>query len=538
MSMFISQSSPAFVDGNECSLPLREGYTAYVYLTKVNGRRQLVKKLKPEFVADSRYVDLFRKEYDLGSTLNHPNLVSYRQFSEDNGEVTLMLDYIDGLTLQESLDSIPEYFTKRENIAKFVNQLLSCIAYLHQHQVLHLDIKPSNIMITHLNNDVKVIDLGFCYSDTYSDTPGFTGAFAAPEQKSHGKIDVRTDLYAVGRVLEEIEKATGAKLPGAYRRLMKCCLEEDMDKRPDNAREALKMVSPVKIAVKAMSAFFIIILCVFIGLAVYTPTRKALQYAFSSLSHHAVYGDNGVEYRILSEKDGTCEAVNWIPTKYTLEAYNVILESLIDIDGKKFRLVSVKENAFVKNPYLRSIYIPEGVEEIGDQAMYQCPELSSVHLPNSIKKIGKAVFSDCKNLKSVVLSPSLKEVSEGVFVRCAIERLVIPEGIEILSKDCFAYNKQLISVKLPSTLTTIDRGVFYECSSLKEITIPESVTQMGDYVFLRAPKLTDVYNYAPVPQDCNELFDSPKVRVHVPAKSLDAYKDHPLWGQQTLIGDL
>ncbi len=536
--MFISQSSPAFIDGKDDSMPLREGYTAFVYLTKVDGRRQLVKKLKPEFAADSRYVDLFRKEYELGSTLHHPNLVSYRQFSEDNGEVTLMLDYIDGLTLQECFEYNPEYFSKKDNLQKFVNQLLSCIAYLHEHQVLHLDIKPSNIMITHLNNDVKVIDLGFCYSDTYADTPGFTGSFAAPEQKLHGKIDVRTDLYAVGRVLEEIEKATGKKLPGAYHRLKERCLEVDKDKRPASALAALKMVSPVKIAARVLSSVLLMILCVALGLVSYTPTRKAIQYAFYSLSYHDQYGDNGVQYRVLSKKKGTCEAVNWVPTKKTLDAYNVILESTIEFDGHDYRLVAVRKNAFVKNPYLRSIYIPEGVEEIGDQAMYQCPELSSVHLPNSIKKIGKAVFTDCINLESVVLSPSLKEVSEGVFVNCAIERLVIPEGIEILGKDCFAKNKQLVSVKLPSTLTTIDRGVFYECSSLKEIIIPEGVTQMGDFVFLRAPKLTDVYNYAPVPQDCNELFDSPKVRVHVPAKSLDAYKEHPMWGQQTLIGDL
>ena len=74
--------------------------------------------------------------------------------------------------------------------------------YLHSHQVLHLDLKPDNILLTHINDDVKLIDLGFCYTDAFVDTQGHTNAFAAPEQKAGGEVDVRSDIYAFGKILE------------------------------------------------------------------------------------------------------------------------------------------------------------------------------------------------------------------------------------------------------------------------------------------------------------------------------------------------
>lgn len=542
MSLFLSQSMPAFLEpqgDSDNMLSLDEGYTAQVYVTKVDGRRQLVKKLKPEFANDQRYIDLFKKEYELGSSLKHPNLVVYRQLTQSTDGVMLMLDYIDGLTLQESLDASPDYFLKKENIAKFVNQLLSCLAYLHEHQVLHLDIKPSNIMITHLNADVKVIDLGFSYSDTYVDTPGLSYVYAAPEQKEktmHGKIDARTDLYAVGRVLEDIETATGRKLPRTFHRLMTKCLEDDINKRPASAKAALKMVRPAKRAVKWLSGVIITILLTFAVLFAYTPTRKAIMYAFSNMSRYNDFNYSGNHYRVLSEEDATCEVIGWQPNEPSNpESWNSLISPEVEINGKQYRVVSIGDKAFVRNKYLRSIYIPEGMEHIGNHAARECPNISSLHLPNSVKTIGKSAFCECCELSSLVLSSGLKEIPEEAFTNCGLVNLNVPEGVEILSKDCFAKNKKLQNVSLPKTLKKIDRGVFYECPSLVEITIPENVTEMGDYVFLHCSKLTDVYNLAPVPQDCNEIFSSPKVRVHVPATSLEAYKKHPVWGQQVLV---
>ena len=51
-------------------------------------------------------------------------------------------------------------------------------------------------LLTHIDDDVKLIDLGFCRTDAFVDTQGYTSGLAAPEQLSGGAVDVRTDIYA------------------------------------------------------------------------------------------------------------------------------------------------------------------------------------------------------------------------------------------------------------------------------------------------------------------------------------------------------
>lgn len=543
MSTFISQSRPIFLD-QEVARELNEhqGGTSDVYLTVLDGRRVLVKKLRKEFFNNKFYRDLYHKEYELGHELSHPNLVVYRKYIESSEGPMIALDYIDGLTLEEVLTAEPRYFLKKANLTKMVEQLLSCIDYLHQHQVVHLDLKPSNIVITQLNADVKVLDLGFCYSDTFHSTPGCDPEFAAPEQldkSRYHEVGTCSDIYAVGRLLQEIEKAAGKRLPRCYHNLMERCLEDDVTKRPESAAAASKMICPKKIAVKVMSTIIAAMLIVTACLLAYEPSRKAMYYAFGSMERFDIFDASGIQYSILSQEDGTCEVVTWMPALLAnAENHSVIIAPSVKIQDKPYRVVSIKENAFYKNKYLRSVYIPEGVERIEDNAVAYCPKLSSVHLPKSMKSVGAGAFSCCYNLTSVVFSPSMKEIPLAGFSDCGLVKIDIPEGVEVLGKDCFAKNKDLKKVTLPSTLKKIDRGVFYKCPSLKELVIPEGVSEIGDYVFLRCPAFTDVYNYALVPQDANELFDSPQVRVHVRKEALEAYKEHPTWSDQVLIPDL
>ena len=139
-----------------------------------------------------------RKEFETGYQLEHPNLVRYISLDDDY----ILMEYVDGETLSTRLATQPDYFRNRKNTDKFLHQLLDVVGYLHSHQVLHLDLKPDNILLTRIGSDVKLIDLGCCYTDTFPDTTGRTVAFAAPEQLTGGVVDVRTDIYAIGRILE------------------------------------------------------------------------------------------------------------------------------------------------------------------------------------------------------------------------------------------------------------------------------------------------------------------------------------------------
>ena len=175
-----------------------QGATCDTFRVKLYGKLHFLKCLKAEYAGDIRYQEALRKEFETGYRLEHPNLVRYLSLDKDG----ILMEYVDGETLSQRLTKNPDYFKQRKNSDKLIRQLLSALQYLHNHQVLHLDLKPDNILLTHINDDVKLIDLGFCYTDTFVDTQGRTNAFAAPEQKAGGAVDVRTDIYAFGKNLE------------------------------------------------------------------------------------------------------------------------------------------------------------------------------------------------------------------------------------------------------------------------------------------------------------------------------------------------
>ena len=175
------------------------GATSDTYRVKLYGKLHFLKRLKPQYVGDIRYQEAFRKEFETGYRLEHPYLVRYVSLTNDG----ILMEYVDGETLSERIASHPEYFNK-QNSDKLLHQLLDVVAYLHAHQVIHLDLKPDNILLTRIGNDVKLIDLGCCYTDTFTDTTGHTESFAAPEQLSiiHSPLSIQTDIYAIGKIME------------------------------------------------------------------------------------------------------------------------------------------------------------------------------------------------------------------------------------------------------------------------------------------------------------------------------------------------
>lgn len=207
----------------------RQGATCDTFRVKVYGKLHFLKRLKAEHAGDIRYQEALRKEFETGYRLEHPNLVRYISMGDDG----ILMEYVDGEPLSQRLATQPDYFRKRKNTDKFLRQLLSVLDYLHSHQVLHLDLKPDNILLTRINDDVKLIDLGFCYSDTFQDTSGHTDAFAAPEQLSGSKTDARTDIYAIGKVLEQFPNHY------IYNKVIDCCTAE----RPIDRYQSVKDVA-------------------------------------------------------------------------------------------------------------------------------------------------------------------------------------------------------------------------------------------------------------------------------------------------------
>ena len=227
------------------------GVSCDTFCVKLYGKLHFLKRLKPEHAGDIRYQEAFRKEFETGYRLEHPQLVRYISLEGND----MLMEYVDGETLSKKLVSQPDYFKNRKNADKFLRQLLDAVGYLHSHQVLHLDLKPDNIMLTRIDNDVKLVDLGCCYTDTFADTTGRTKGYAAPEQLEGGQVDARTDIYAIGKIM--------AALPlhyYIYNKVANKCMASDPDERyqtVDELQRALRSrrsaVVPLAALVSAMS---------------------------------------------------------------------------------------------------------------------------------------------------------------------------------------------------------------------------------------------------------------------------------------------
>ncbi len=211
---------------NQESLPVN-GSTCDAYRVKLYGKLHFMKRLKPQYANDIRYREALRKEFETGFSLEHSHLVRYISCDD----TSIVMEHVDGDTLQHLLTTDPAYFTKKKNTDRLLLQLLDAVHYLHSHQVLHLDLKPANIMLTHVNHDVKLIDLGCCKTDSFIDTQGHTEQYAAPEQLSGGDVDNRTDIYAIGKIIEQLPNHH------IYNKVISKCTAHDKSQRYQSVDE-------------------------------------------------------------------------------------------------------------------------------------------------------------------------------------------------------------------------------------------------------------------------------------------------------------
>lgn len=119
------------------------------------GRWWVLKGLKEPYHQDENYKNLLHKEFDILISLQHPNIVSAYSMEEIPEMGTcIVMEWIDGITL--------EYWSgkKTEGEGIFL-QLLDAVHYIHAKQIVHKDLKPSNIMITHNGNHVNSSISGF-----------------------------------------------------------------------------------------------------------------------------------------------------------------------------------------------------------------------------------------------------------------------------------------------------------------------------------------------------------------------------------------
>ena len=168
-----------------------------------HGRFIVLKCLRKEFRGDPFYESLLKKEFETGYELNHPSICRTLDFQHHPllGSC-IELEWIDGVTINERFVA----GAGEKLFRKVAGELCDAVSYLHSHQIVHRDIKPSNILVTHMGDNVKLIDFGFSDSTCSSifKMQAGTESYIAPEVVSGGKADIRSDVWAVGKVLSPL----------------------------------------------------------------------------------------------------------------------------------------------------------------------------------------------------------------------------------------------------------------------------------------------------------------------------------------------
>lgn len=222
-SFIISPINADFSDvWSEPELLSAEGYNALYVATRF-GRKYVLKALAEPYRKSTPHIELLRKEFTIGVGVDHPNIVRLLDFGHmDSIGWYIQMEYIDGITLDQFLETNPPAATRR----RIMEQLLGALSCLHERQIIHRDIKPSNILITRNGSAVKLIDFGVSDTDDYVTfkQPAGSMAYIAPEQLAGKTIDNRADIYAVGKII-------GLLFPHRYRTIVHRCTRVEPARR-------------------------------------------------------------------------------------------------------------------------------------------------------------------------------------------------------------------------------------------------------------------------------------------------------------------
>lgn len=148
----------------------------------------------------------FLKEVKLQKKLEHPNIIKVYGGGKFNDLLLMFAEYVDGKSLRMVIQE-KEILLKK--IIYILTEVGKALSYLHRKGIIHNDIKPENIIVSKNFDVIKLTDFGYaeklCRFLKYPSLPGGTEKYMAPERKKgKGYYDFRSDIYSLGRVLEEL----------------------------------------------------------------------------------------------------------------------------------------------------------------------------------------------------------------------------------------------------------------------------------------------------------------------------------------------
>lgn len=173
-------------------------------------RRDVIKVLAEAVTADPEFRERFNREADLAATLWHPHIVGVHDRGEFQGQLWISMDYVEGTDAARLVKERYHGGMPIEDACAILHAVASALDYAHDRGLLHRDVKPANILLTHPEEgDRRIVLADFGVARHLGDISGITEtnvavgtvAYAAPEQLTGGNIDGRADQYALAATL-------------------------------------------------------------------------------------------------------------------------------------------------------------------------------------------------------------------------------------------------------------------------------------------------------------------------------------------------
>ena len=210
--MTTTYSAGTRVDHYEIIRMLGHGGMNHVYLAldTHNNQKVVLKFPNDDLIGNIAVFERYKREAEVGSRLNHPNVQRLLNIDEERCEHYLVMEYIQGRTLREVLDARAPELLPQDEVLRIIIQICDALTYGPEHGVFHRDIKPENIMLLE-DGSVKIIDFGVALLEgarrvTWRGLSGTVGTpdYMAPEQLQGARGTASADIYAVGAMLYEM----------------------------------------------------------------------------------------------------------------------------------------------------------------------------------------------------------------------------------------------------------------------------------------------------------------------------------------------
>lgn len=210
-------------------------------------QQPLALKFLPPALADQpRVLDALLNEVRQARRVSHPHVCRVHDIGDIEGQPFLSMEFIEGEDLASLLRRIGQLPVNKA--VQLGQQLVSGLAAAHRQGVLHLDLKPANVMIDE-RGDLRVADFGLARLSTRRETAtqrAGTPAYMAPEQLQDGTVSARTDIYAIGLILGEMltgrRPSAGASLKETVQGALASLVDQMLAVRPDDRPETVEEI--------------------------------------------------------------------------------------------------------------------------------------------------------------------------------------------------------------------------------------------------------------------------------------------------------